>query len=155
MGSLWDLENCRTKGDLLATLLSAEASALGGSPLHVKWLLDFSEVRTTFPALNWVMSSGDSLSSGLISKFHHIFQNSSLIVAYGMTELSGHTCMINSGESLSKTGSVGRPIEGLDITIVSDDNEVCATGEMGRVFLQGPMLFEGYKGLPLKNRGFR
>ena len=68
-----------------------------------------------------------------------------------MTELSGRICMINSGESLSKTGSVGRPIEGLDITIVSDDNEVCATGEMGSV-LQGAMLLEGYKGLPLKNR---
>ena len=63
---------------------------------------------------------------------------------YGMTECP----MICEGsphdtdEQLAHT--VGKPVEGLDLRIVTEDGSVAGPGEDGEVRLKGPMVFKGY-----------
>ncbi|MCC6183177.1 MAG: AMP-binding protein, partial [Microthrixaceae bacterium] len=63
---------------------------------------------------------------------------------YGMTECP----MICEGsphdtdEQLAHT--VGKPVEGLDLRIVTEEGSVAGPGEDGEVRLKGPMVFKGY-----------
>lgn len=58
---------------------------------------------------------------------------------YGGTE-TGAVTFHNSHEALAHPGTVGRPIEGCAIRIVSADGKACAPGEVGEIFMGNPKL---------------
>ena len=70
--------------------------------------------------------------------------NCKLVSVYGMSE--NGACSMNDvedDESL-KVGTVGRPLDGVDIIITDDKHEKLPVGEVGEVSIKGPNLFSGY-----------
>lgn len=67
----------------------------------------------------------------------------------GMTE-AGSVCLAHEDESElpeHQRGSFGRPVPGFEAKIVDPDTGgVCATGEIGELWLRSPFLMEGYYG---------
>jgi malonyl-CoA/methylmalonyl-CoA synthetase len=55
------------------------------------------------------------------------------------------------GASTRVGGSVGFPLPGVDLRIVSDKSEVLGTGEVGSIQVKGPNVFAGYWRMPEKN----
>lgn len=82
---------------------------------------------------------------------------------YGMTEagsqlatLSPHAVQVDSDEDGSdeagdRLDTAGRPLEGVELRVQSDEGTTCATGESGAIWARGPMITRGYLGGPEAN----
>ena len=65
-----------------------------------------------------------------------------VINRYGMTE--GHVITSLPLDGPWPQGSVGRPLDGLEMRIAGNDGEPVAAGDVGTVLLRGPNLFRQY-----------
>ncbi|MFH8410974.1 beta-ketoacyl synthase N-terminal-like domain-containing protein [Streptomyces sp. NPDC018019] len=63
-----------------------------------------------------------------------------LVAVWGMSEIGTGT-RTRTGDP---DGSVGTPVEGVDVRVVDEDGELCAAGERGELQYRGPGLFRGY-----------
>ncbi len=96
---------------------------------------DFDTVR--------IMLSGadkcpDALRAGFIDKHNKV-----LLEAYGTTETSP-AITVNT-ESHNRPGSVGRPIDGIQvITENYETGERCQVGEIGKILVKGDNVMKGY-----------
>ncbi|GMV57010.1 MAG: AMP-dependent synthetase [Betaproteobacteria bacterium] len=76
-----------------------------------------------------------------------------ILERYGMSE----TIMLVSNPYFGTprdrlAGTVGVPLPGVDVRVVKEGNEPCATGEIGDVQVRGPNVFRGYWRMPEKTR---
>ncbi|GIL05240.1 MAG: malonyl-CoA synthetase [Betaproteobacteria bacterium] len=76
-----------------------------------------------------------------------------ILERYGMSE----TIMLVSNPYFGTprdrlAGTVGVPLPGVNVRVVKEGNEPCATGEIGDVQVRGPNVFKGYWRMPEKTR---
>jgi fatty-acyl-CoA synthase len=64
---------------------------------------------------------------------------------YGSTE-GGFAAIATPEDLRAAPGTVGRPPRGVDVRILDEGGAEVPRGEVGRVFIGGPMVFEGYTG---------
>ena len=112
------------------------------------------------PWLRWVMSSGDHLASEVIDSLAASMPEVELHVVYGMAEMAGRICELPPERLDTKKGSVGYPIDGIELRVLDDGGEPCVRDEIGHVYVDGPYRFGGYFGAPpddtiVSARGFR
>jgi fatty-acyl-CoA synthase len=70
--------------------------------------------------------------------------NCKIVSVYGMSE--NGACSMNDVEDdeALKVGTVGRPLDGVDIKIVDEQRRRVPVGEVGELAIKGPNLFQGY-----------
>jgi len=88
--------------------------------------------------------------------YYEVIEEMGIPVAhgYGMTE-SPMICQgspQDNPEQLAHTE--GKPVFGVEVTIVRPDGSACNPGEEGQVAVGGPQLFKGYKDPELNNEAF-
>jgi long-chain acyl-CoA synthetase len=66
-------------------------------------------------------------------------------VMYGQTETSAIATL---GRYSDRPGSAGRSIPMADVKLVDDNDRAVAAGQAGEIAVKGPMVFNGYWGLP-------
>ncbi len=142
--SYWGIERRLMIKDLLDVLNGLEITAFGGSPFHMQYIAMAGAER--LPHLTWAMSSGDHLRTEVIDQILEKFPGFRLHVAYGMAELGGRFCMLPPERLADKKGSVGFPINGLEIVVLDEDRTPCPPGEIGDVHVRGHIAFTGYLG---------
>ncbi|MCM5680616.1 malonyl-CoA synthase [Schlegelella sp. S2-27] len=74
-----------------------------------------------------------------------------LLERYGMSEtvmLASNPCRSSDGSRIG--GTVGKPLPGVKIRVVSDGGAPMPTGEVGHIEVQGPNVFKGYWRMPEK-----
>ncbi len=98
-----------------------------------------------FKGLFMPLSGGEPLPGRIRETFLEKF-NCILMEGYGLTETCG-PAFVNHPEA-HREGSVGRPIPGCEVRITDDDGKALAAGEIGEIWLRGPMVFRGYHNLP-------
>ncbi|KPI40683.1 putative 4-coumarate--CoA ligase 1 [Cyphellophora attinorum] len=64
---------------------------------------------------------------------------------YGMTEASP-SAITQTIAQLSRIGSIGKLLPGLEMVVVDEDNKECATLQSGEICLRGPNIMQGYLG---------
>src|SRR4051794_12590830 len=75
------------------------------------------------------------------------FPNSEIVNAFGQTEMSSVTCMLMGREdSVTKMGSVGKPVINVRVRIVDDEMNDVPEGETGEIVYRGPTVMQGYFG---------
>jgi malonyl-CoA/methylmalonyl-CoA synthetase len=67
-----------------------------------------------------------------------------ILERYGMTEIG--MALSNPLDGPRLAGAVGRPLPGVTVDIVTDDDRPCASGEPGELRVRSPQLFSGYRG---------
>jgi long-chain acyl-CoA synthetase len=70
-----------------------------------------------------------------------------VLEGYGLTETSPGVSLMRM-EDPRKPGSCGRPMPGIDVAILDDDDRPLPTGETGEVCVRGPNVFKGYYNMP-------
>ncbi len=93
-------------------------------------------------------------SAPLLAATHEAFAQRTghtILERYGMSE-TGMLCSnpCRPGDGLRVTGSVGRPLPGVQVRIVDGAGAVRTTDAMGEVEVRGPNVFSGYLGMPDK-----
>ncbi|MDB5303060.1 MAG: putative fatty-acid--CoA ligase [Phycisphaerales bacterium] len=98
-----------------------------------------------FQSIYAMISGGEPLPQSLREAFKQRF-GVSLYEGYGLTETSP-VVTLNIPED-NKPGSVGRPVPGAYITITDDNGNPLPLGQIGEIWLKGPMIMKGYHNLP-------
>ena len=80
----------------------------------------------------------------LIERVLATFPNAWFADGYGMTETVSGDTMLDKGRTLSKLGSVGKPVLHTEIRTVRPDGSDCDPGEPGEVIMRGPKVCKGY-----------
>jgi acyl-CoA synthetase (AMP-forming)/AMP-acid ligase II len=76
------------------------------------------------------------------------FPNADIVSAYGQTEMSGATTLLKGPDATRKIGSVGLPMINVELRVVDDQLRDVGPGVIGEIVYRGPMVMEGYLGLP-------
>jgi long-chain acyl-CoA synthetase len=68
--------------------------------------------------------------------------------AYGLTESSSVATVISGQEFIDRPDSVGRPMPVVELRIVREDGTDAPAGQLGEVWIKGPIIMPGYWGKP-------
>ncbi|HIE43401.1 MAG TPA: long-chain-fatty-acid--CoA ligase [Candidatus Omnitrophica bacterium] len=87
------------------------------------------------------VAGGEALAPEVFERFERKF-HIPLLEGYGLTEASPVVSLLPP--HIRKTGSVGPPLEGIEIKIVDENNRELPSGEVGEILVKGPSIMKGY-----------
>jgi long-chain acyl-CoA synthetase len=124
-------------------------TTMGGLPTMLLTMVEEQARRPRrITTLCSVFGGGDAVSPVLQSRFKDLF-GTELLELYAMTELCP---MCANLDGASRTGSVGMPLDGIDIRLVDLDGQDVSEGETGEIVARGPALCAGYWNDPQATR---
>jgi long-chain acyl-CoA synthetase len=129
-------------------------TVLYGVPTHLKMLIqahaNLASVRdragAVFPSVRWVLSSGAKWFDEITPPLQQMFPQATVAEFYGASELSFVSVAKHGLDPFLPKGSVGKPFHGVKVAILNANQQPCAAGETGRIFVSSGGLFEMYLG---------
>ncbi|MGK2956098.1 MAG: long-chain-fatty-acid--CoA ligase [Solirubrobacterales bacterium] len=93
-------------------------------------------------SLRICVSGGAALPGEILKAFEADF-GSPIIEGYGLSETSP-VATFGRLDMEQKPGTIGVPIEGVEIRLIDDDGNVVGVGEKGEIQIKGPNVMKGY-----------
>ncbi len=121
-----------------------KGTLLYASPMQIR-LLANSKGEEMMPDLKMVISTSAAISSDVCIEFYNRFKIP-VSQAYGIIEIG--LPMINHIESSENPEAVGRVLPDYAVQIMDDDFSVLPDGEVGRLGIKGPGMFDAYLNPP-------
>jgi acyl-coenzyme A synthetase/AMP-(fatty) acid ligase len=116
------------------------ATVLYGAPLHIR-LLARSTTKTGFTTLQRVISTTTGIDPEICKTFFERYAIP-VIQALGIIEVG--IPLINSSDAGRHPESVGKPMPSFKVDIVDDAFKSLPPGQVGRLAVCGPGMFDGY-----------
>jgi long-chain acyl-CoA synthetase len=126
----------------LGLTVETETTILLGVPTMLIALCDAARAATALPPVRIAHVGGASVPVEVARDFERTF-GGEVYEGYGLTELSGIATTYIAGQR-RKPGSVGLPLGGTELKIVSLDGHAVRAGEIGEVHVRGPSVIPGY-----------
>jgi long-chain acyl-CoA synthetase len=133
--------------EALATMVRDEVTHFYGVPTMYGALLHHPG-REDFDtsSLRVCMTGGSSMPVEVLRGFEEAF-DTIVLEGYGLSETSP-VSSCNHPEMERKPGSIGTPIEGVEMRIVDEQDKEVAQGEVGEIVIRGHNIMKGYWGRP-------
>jgi len=130
-------------GKALAVIERDRVTVFEGVPTMYAALLHHPE-RERFDAgtLRLCVSGGAALPVELLRGFERTF-GCVILEGYGLSETSPVACF-NHPDRERKPGSIGTPVEGVEMKLVDEDRQDLAPGEVGEIAIRGHNVMKGY-----------
>jgi long-chain acyl-CoA synthetase len=130
-------------GRVLELIAAQRVTIFEGVPTMYAALLHHPE-RAGFDVstLRLCVSGGAALAVELLRGFEEAF-GCVILEGYGLSETSPVACF-NHPNRVRKPGSIGTPVEGVEMRLVSDDRVQVAPGEVGEIAIRGHNVMKGY-----------
>jgi long-chain acyl-CoA synthetase len=93
-------------------------------------------------SLRLCMSGGSAMPEEVMRKFEEKF-GCKVLEGYGLSETSP-VASFNHPDKANKPGSIGTPIEGVEMKLVDDDGKEVPEGEIGEIAIRGHNIMKGY-----------
>jgi long-chain acyl-CoA synthetase len=93
-------------------------------------------------SLRACMSGGSAMPGELMRNFEEAF-DTKILEGYGLSETSP-VASFNHLDRERKPGSIGTPIEGVEMKLVDDDGNEAGDGEVGEIVVRGHNVMKGY-----------
>ncbi len=93
-------------------------------------------------SLRTCITGGASMPVEVLHGFEQAF-DAIVLEGYGLSETSPVACS-NHPDRERKAGSIGTPLEGVEIRVVDEDDEEVPQGEVGEVVIRGHNIMKGY-----------
>ena len=130
----------------LKAIREHKASLVFGIPSMFAALLRLKDAKPEdFTSIYAMISGGEPLPSTLREAFKQRF-GIPLYEGYGLSETSP-VVSLNTPQ-VNRPGSVGRLVPGASVKIADDSGNALPSGQIGEVWLKGPMIMKGYHNLP-------
>lgn len=108
-------------------------------PAHILLLLESGALEALDTSSVMIaMFGGASTPPGAVLRLGELLPNAMLLNGYGLTEGGGSVCVLPPGEAARRPGSVGKPMRGVEVRIVDDDDSAVGDGEVGEIALRLP-----------------
>jgi long-chain acyl-CoA synthetase len=130
-------------GEALATMQRDVVTHFYGVPTMYGALLHHPE-RESFDtsALRICITGGASMPVEVLRGFEDAF-GAKVMEGYGLSETSPVACS-NHPDRERKAGSIGTPIEGVEMRVVDENDNPVAQGEVGEIVIRGHNIMKGY-----------
>jgi long-chain acyl-CoA synthetase len=92
------------------------------------------------------VSGGAALPVELLREFERAF-GCVILEGYGLSETSPVACF-NQPHMERKPGSIGTPVEGVEMQLVDDHRQTAPTGQVGEIAIRGHNVMKGYWNRP-------
>jgi fatty-acyl-CoA synthase len=130
-------------GEVLRTLTTERCTVVLGVPTIFKLLADAPEFATAdFGSVRWFISGGAPLPLHL----HQRYRERGVILkqGYGLTEVGVNCFVMSEAESVTKVGSIGRPLLFTRARLIDEAGREVPSGVPGELLLAGPHVASGY-----------
>jgi len=118
-----------------------------GVPTMYAALLHHPEADPAMAAtLRVCVSGGASMPVEILRGFEEKF-GCIILEGYGLSETSP-VASFNHPDRVRKPGSIGTPIEGVQMRLIDDTGQAAAEGEIGEIAIRGHNVMKGYWGKP-------
>jgi len=122
-----------------------------GTPSMLSQMLSCSErEKYSFKSVRYCVSGGSALKSDLLHSFEKEF-STTVLEGYGLSETTA-VSTFNHMHRERKPGSIGTPIDLVDIKLVNDTDEEVPFGEVGEIAIKTEYLMKGYLHRPEATR---
>lgn len=95
-------------------------------------------------SIRFVIGGGEKMPLPLIERLLSAFPNARFADAYGLTETVSGDTFLDQAHTLSKIGSVGKPVVNLEVKVVGPDDAPVDVGQPGEILLRGPKVVSQY-----------
>lgn len=112
--------------------------------LFIDMLRVADEVDADLSSVRFIFSGGAGLPVPVLEAFERRF-GVEIHEGYGLSETSPVT-HVNLAAPTRRPGTVGWPIPGCEMRIVGDEGEDVPVGDVGELWVRGPMVMKGYHG---------
>jgi long-chain acyl-CoA synthetase len=113
---------------------------------YTAMLNDLAAADTDASTLRICVSGGAALPVEILRGFEERF-TCKLLEGYGLSETSP-VASFNHPDRDRKAGSIGTPIEGVEMKLVNDDGNAVAHGQVGEIVIRGHNVMKGYWNRP-------
>ncbi len=136
--------------DTIAVLSAIERhriNAFAGVPaMFVAFLYTPDADKYDTSSLSYVVSGSAPLPLAVLEGFEQKF-DCQVLEGYGLSEAT--TVLTAHSQNIPrKPGSVGKPIPGVEVLVVDENEKPVSTGEIGEVIARGPNIMRGYYNMP-------
>ena len=97
-------------------------------------------------SLEYCVSGSAPLPLAVLEGFERLF-NCRILEGYGLSEASA-VLTAHSAEMERKAGSVGKPIAGVELQIVDENDQPLPGGQIGEIIARGPNIMREYYNMP-------
>jgi acyl-coenzyme A synthetase/AMP-(fatty) acid ligase len=120
---------------------------LFAQPRFLAETLSHSEPPNKLRTLRLVITGGEPLGSALADRWRQ-FSSAELLDSYGSTEVG--YLYISNRPGHTTSGSVGKPVPGMEIEVIDENSEPVKVGQTGKLRVRGPMVISGYWNDPVR-----
>jgi acyl-CoA synthetase (AMP-forming)/AMP-acid ligase II len=107
-------------------------------------LLDDEFRAATLPTMRYLTHAGGPAHPRMVAELRRRFVNAPLYCMYGQTEAGPRLAYLPPEQLMTKSGSIGRPVPGVELAVVDADGRTVADGEEGELVARGPNIMAGY-----------
>ncbi|MGA7418824.1 MAG: long-chain fatty acid--CoA ligase [Acidimicrobiales bacterium] len=123
----------------------SRVTTLWMAPAMVRAVLDLPRVEERdLSSVRLLIGGGEKMPVPVIERLQRTLPSAWFADAYGLTETVSGDTFLDRASIRSKSGSVGRPCQYLELDIWDEDRASLPPGERGEVVLRGPKVFKGY-----------
>lgn len=129
----------------VAQMSSNGVTGLASVSTHLRGVADVAldMPHVDRPPLLAVGSAGGPLSLGVARRLKDAFPAAKLFNQYGLTEAGPRVCVADDDTPAFWRGSVGRPLPGVSVVVVDEDDHPCPAGRTGEVVVSSPWAMLG------------
>lgn len=95
------------------------------------------------PTVKSLITTGDKWTPESKRKVKQVFTQAGIYEFYGASELSFVSVLDPAGNE-QKPSSIGKPFNGVEVSIRKPDGREASEGEVGQVYIKSNMIFSGY-----------
>ena len=100
--------------------------------------------KNVSPSLRYMTQAGGPMNPNLVDTIRGAIDPAQLYIMYGQTEATARLTYLDPSRWGDKRGSVGKPIAGVFLRIVSEKGETMPAGSVGEIWVSGENLMTGY-----------
>jgi long-chain acyl-CoA synthetase len=133
-------------GEALDIIARDKVTIFEGVPTMYSALLNAAHDKADVASLRMCISGGSAMPVQVLHDFEKAF-NAVVIEGYGLSETSPVACF-NHPHQPRKPGSIGTPIEGVEMRVVDESGAPVPVGESGEIQIRGHNIMKGYWNQP-------